>query len=137
MILAMRTDRPEAELYLIEKNQIVTHETWQAHRELADTILQKIEAIIESKNCKLADISGLIVFTGEGSFTGLRIGTTVANAIAYSNNVPIVVSSGSDWIDTGLKEIKEAKPGKLAVPIYHSEPNITQSKKLSLEERPK
>lgn len=137
MILAMRTDRPEAELYLIEKNQIVTHETWQAHRELADTILQKINTILESKNCKLADISGLIVFTGEGSFTGLRIGTTVANAIAYSNNVPIVVSSGSDWIDTGLKEIKEAKPGKLAVPIYHSEPNITQSKKLSLEERPK
>ncbi len=137
MILAMRTDRPEAELYLIEKNQIVTHETWQAHRELADTILQKINTILESKNCKLADIGGLIVFTGEGSFTGLRIGTTVANAIAYSNNVPIVVSSGSDWIDTGLKEIKEAKPGKLAVPIYHSEPNITQSKKLSLEERPK
>lgn len=144
MILAMRTDRPEAELYLIEKNQIVTHETWQAHRELADTILQKINTILESKNCKLADIGGLIVFTGEGSFTGLRIGTTVANAIAYSNNVPIVVSSsssssggGGDWIDTGLKEIKEAKPGKLAVPIYHSEPNITQSKKLSLEERPK
>lgn len=137
MILAMRTDRPEAELYLIEKNQIVTHETWQAHRELADTILQKINTILESKNCKLADIGGLIVFTGEGSFTGLRIGTTVANAIAYSNNVPIVVSSGSDWIDTGLKEIKEAKPGKLAVPIYHSEPNITQSKKLSLEERSK
>lgn len=137
MILAIRTDKVEAELYLIANDQIIDQYIWRAHRELADTILLKIEAMLNKNSFKISDISGIIVFTGEGSFTGLRIGTTVGNAIAYSNNVPIVASSGSNWINTGLKEIKDAKPGELAVPIYHSEPNITQSKKLSLEERPK
>lgn len=137
MILAIRTDQPEAELYLLKNGKIIAEIKWPAHRELADTILEKIESLLITANAKQPSLEGIVVFTGEGSFTGLRIGTTVANAIAYSNNIPIVAASGADWLEDGVKNLKNAEPGKLVAPVYHSEPNITKSKKLSLEERSK
>ncbi len=128
MILALRTDKPEAELYLYEQNNLVAKEVWEAHRELADTLLSKIREILENNNLKNEDITGIIMHTGEGSFTGLRIGTTVANAMAYSLNIPIVSSEGEDWISNGIESLKTAKVGELVVPKYNAEPNITKPK---------
>jgi tRNA threonylcarbamoyladenosine biosynthesis protein TsaB len=128
MILALRTDKPEAELYLYEHNNLVAKEVWEAHRELADTLLSKIREILKNSNLKNEDITGIIMHTGEGSFTGLRIGTTVANAMAYSLNVPIVSAEGEDWMSNGIESLKTAKVGELVVPKYNAEPNITKPK---------
>jgi tRNA threonylcarbamoyladenosine biosynthesis protein TsaB len=38
------------------------------------------------------DIEGVVCFKGPGSFTGLRIGLTVGNALAYAQNIPVVAS---------------------------------------------
>ncbi len=128
MILAIRTDKPEAELYLLENGEFTTEIKWEAHRELADTLLLKINDLLKSKNITQADIKGIIMHTGEGSFTGLRIGTTVANAMAYSLSVPIVAAKGDEWIKSGLDLIKSVKVGDLVVPKYNAEPNITKPK---------
>jgi len=128
MILAIRTDKPEAELYLLNDGKVASEIKWEAHRELADTLLVKIKELLESKNITNNDIEGIIMHTGEGSFTGLRIGTTVANAMAYSLNIPILAAKGDDWIDSGIKAIKSAKAGELVVPEYNAEPNITKPK---------
>lgn len=128
MILALRTDKPEAELYIYEQDNLVAKEVWEAHRELADTILTRIKELLENNNLKNEDITGIIMHTGEGSFTGLRIGTTVANAMSYSLDVPIVSSEGDNWIDNGIESLKTAKVGELVVPKYNAEPNITKPK---------
>ena len=128
MILALRTDKPEAELYLINNGKVESEIKWEAHRELADTLLLKINELLKSKNITQADIKGIIMHTGEGSFTGLRIGTTVANAMAYSLSVPIVAAKGDEWIRSGLEAIESAKVGGLVVPEYNAEPNITKPK---------
>lgn len=128
MILALRTDKPEAEIYIYDNDNLLAKETWEAHRELADTLLKNIREILESNNLKNEDITGFIIHTGEGSFTGLRIGNTVANAMAYSLNIPIVSSEGEDWISNGIESLKSAKVGELVVPKYNAEPNITKPK---------
>lgn len=129
MILAIRTDKPFAELYLFndKKEQIDSH-IWEANRKLADELLPTIQKLMSSNDVSIEDIKGIIIFTGEGSFTGLRIGTTVANTLAYSLASPIVESSGEDWIATGLVELEAAKPGSYVLPKYSSEPNITKPK---------
>lgn len=138
MILALRTDRPEAELYLFDnsRNEIDDFK-WTAHRELADTLLVQIQTLLKKNNVELSELTGLIVFTGEGSFTGLRIGSTVANTLAYSYDIPVVSAEGDEWKKTGLQNLLKAKPGDYVIPKYHSEPNITTSKKLSLEDTSK
>lgn len=128
MILALRTDKPEAELYLYDNDNLLAKETWKAHRGLADTLLSKIREILENNNLKNENVTGIIMHTGEGSFTGLRIGTTVANAMAYSLNIPIVSAEGEDWINNGIESLKTARVGELVVPKYNAEPNITKPK---------
>ncbi|MEI6169810.1 MAG: hypothetical protein WCP56_02310 [Candidatus Saccharibacteria bacterium] len=128
MILALRSDKPEAELYLFDDGKKVAEIKWEAHRELADTLLNKIKEILVNNNITDNEITGIIMHTGEGSFTGLRIGTTVANAMSYSLGVPIVATEGDNWISEGLGKITSSKPGNLVVPKYNSEPNISQPK---------
>ena len=128
MILALRSDKPEAELYLFDDGKKIAEIKWEAHRELADTILGKIKEILVNNNIADKDITGIIMHTGEGSFTGLRIGTTVANAMSYSLGVPIVATEGDNWISEGLGKITSSKPGDLVVPKYNAEPNISQPK---------
>ncbi len=129
MILALRTDKPEAELYLFDSSdQQVDSYKWVGDRQLADTLLTKIESLLTSNESKLTDLTGLIVFTGEGSFTGLRIGSTVANTLAYSYKLPIVNAQGADWLNKGLQNLQSAQPGNYVLPKYHSEPNITKPK---------
>ena len=128
MILALRSDKPEAELYIFDDGKKIAEIKWEAHRELADTILGKIKEILVNNNIADKDITGIIMHTGEGSFTGLRIGTTVANAMSYSLGVPIVEAEGENWINEGLGKITSSKPGNLVVPKYNAEPNISQPK---------
>lgn len=126
MILAIRTDNPVAELYLYENEKIRSKDIWEAGNKMSLQLNEHIENLIQKDYSK---ISGIIVFQGPGSFTGLRIGMTVANAIAYSLDVPIVGSLGKEWIQDGLKEFKSAKKGVYVMPLYGAKPNITKQKK--------
>ena len=129
MILALRTDKPEAELYLLNTTgeQIASHH-WQADRQLADTLLKTILAFLEQNKLELKDLTGIIVFTGRGSFTGLRIGTTVANALAYGLGIPVVSADGEDWLTNSASKLDAAQKGSYVIPTYDSEPNITRPK---------
>lgn len=129
MILALRTDKPEAELYLLEKESVKDSIVWQAHRELSDTIIQKIETLLKKNTIWFPDIRGIIVYQGPGSFTGLRIGITVANTLAYANNIPITGGQGEDWQKDGYKRLQLQKAPQVIVPHYGSEAHITQPRK--------
>ena len=43
----------------------------------------QIEKALKKKKAKLEDIKEIKVQTGPGSFTGLRVGVTVANTLAW------------------------------------------------------
>lgn len=128
MILALRTDSPKAELYLYENNIQIDSYTWLAERRLADELLVKIEELLKKNTVEFGNLSGIIIFTGSGSFTGLRIGTTVANSLGYAQSIRVIDSDGVDWIKSGLKKLKSASNSKYVVPRYDSEPNITSPK---------
>jgi len=130
MILALRTDKPEAELWLLDADgSEYSRYSWEAHRQLASSLLAKIHWFLTENQVSTDDLTGLIVFTGQGSFTGLRIGATVANALAYAHNFPIISTVGDDWLTTGATSLEAAKPGVYIIPTYDKEPNITQPKK--------
>lgn len=127
MILAVRTDKPEAELHLLtNKGKVHASYEWEAHRTLAATLLTNIHQFLSREGIKARDLEGLIVFTGSGSFTGLRIGATVMNALAYSHGLPIVTGAGENWQSDGLVKVRVAKPGSYVIPSYDREPNITK-----------
>lgn len=52
-------------------------------------VLPMIEELLHEHTLKLADITAISVVTGPGSFTGLRVGATVANVLGYLLDVPV------------------------------------------------
>lgn len=130
MILTLRTDSPVAHIGLYAKDgrQLSNH-TWQADRQLARDLLGVIETQLAKNAASFATLSGIVVFEGPGSFTGLRIGLTVANTLAYAQNIPIVGAQGDDWIALGLAALQKGKNARIVLPHYGGEPNITQPKK--------
>lgn len=127
--LTMRTDKPEAEIGIYDNQKQLAYETWQAHRELAETIHKRLQKILNMLSISLEDVEGIICFKGPGSFTGLRIGLTVANALAYAQKVPIVATEGLEWKENGIKDLLSGKNQKIALPEYGAEPNITKQRK--------
>lgn len=129
ILLAVRTDKPEAEIGIFDDEKQIAYEVWEAHRQLAETIHQKIRTLLESNNLALTQVRGIVCFEGPGSFTGLRIGLTVANALSYGLQIPIVASSDENWIKNGVQSIKEGKNDIQALPFYGADAHITPQKK--------
>jgi tRNA threonylcarbamoyladenosine biosynthesis protein TsaB len=128
IILTLRTDKPEAEIGLYNDQTQLAYEVWQAHRQLAETIHAKIRDLLASQAKDWADIQGIVVYRGPGSFTGLRIGVSIANTLAYSLDIPIIATD-NDWIEKGIATL-QTNPSKTAVvPEYGRPATVTTPKK--------
>lgn len=103
--------------------------SWQANRELAETIHKVIEEQLKKQGISYKNIDGIIFYKGPGSFTGLRIGASVANALACSLDIKIVGTNGESWIEDGLDKLSNNLDDKIVVPEYGAPPNVTQQKK--------
>jgi tRNA threonylcarbamoyladenosine biosynthesis protein TsaB len=129
MILLIRTDKPEAELYLYDKNGQVDVFKWEAHRQLAETLHKKIKELLDENNIEWSGLTGIGCFKGPGSFTGLRIGLTVANALANSLSVPVIAEGSDDWAKRCVERLGNHENDHIAKPDYGRPAHITQQKK--------
>jgi tRNA threonylcarbamoyladenosine biosynthesis protein TsaB len=127
--LVIRTDKPEAELYVLEDSKKLVELKWQAHRKLAETLNFKIDEILNKSSISYSDLDAIAVYKGPGSFTGLRIGISTANALAYGLGLPIVACAGNDWLDKAAKDLANGKNDKIAVPNYGAPVRTTKPRK--------
>lgn len=129
IILTIRTDKPKSEIGLYKDNEKLAYEVWEAHRQLAETIQEKIKDILNSQGLSLDNVEGIVVYKGPGSFTGLRIGISTANALAYGLNVPIIGTEGDEWLDSAVKTLKNGQNDKQVLPEYGAPVFTTKPKK--------
>lgn len=128
MIIFLDTSTAVCKVRLLD-DQLDISKSWEAGRELSKGLLAFLRDLLTSNSKSWSDISGLVIYKGPGSFTGLRIGHTVLNTIAYSEEVPIVGATGDNWQDEGLARIKAGEDDKIVLPLYGAEANITVPRK--------
>jgi len=129
ILLTIRSDNPTAEIGLFDGSNKLAYKAWEGHRQLAETIHHKIEAMLKSQHKQWHDIEGIVCFQGPGSFTGLRIGLTVANALTYSLTIPIVACKSNDWIAHGIKRLLAGESDQIALPEYGAPVHTTTQRK--------
>ncbi|PID31757.1 tRNA (adenosine(37)-N6)-threonylcarbamoyltransferase complex dimerization subunit type 1 TsaB [Candidatus Saccharibacteria bacterium] len=129
-ILCIRTDKPEAELALYDaQGKQLDQVVWHAHRQLAETLHAKIVGLLHAHGAELHDIAGIVAYQGPGSFTGLRIGLSVANALADAVGCPIVAGSGSEWESAGVQRLVEGQNDEAVLPEYGAAARVTKPRK--------
>lgn len=52
-------------------------------------LLGLIDKVLQKKKKKLGDLTGIEINLGPGSFTGLKVGVAVANALSWSLKIPL------------------------------------------------
>lgn len=130
MILAIKTDNPTAELIVLgDDGQEIVREEWLAERRLAHELLGKLEEMLARAHGNWSSLTGLIVFKGPGSFTGLRIGISVMNTIAYSQKLPIIGSMDEAWLADGVDRLRNGEDDRIVLPEYGAPARITTPKK--------
>ena len=83
--------------------------TWVAGRTHGERLLPAIGRLHGEANLRRSRIRGVIVGTGPGAFTGLRVGLATAKAIAHELAVPIVGVSTGEALIRGAVEAGEAR----------------------------
>lgn len=126
--LTIRTDKPESEIGLYNGETQLAYETWHAHRQLAETIHAKIESLLMDKELSLDQLEAIAIYKGPGSFTGLRIGMSVANALSDSYSIPIASETGDNWASIAQQRLAVGDNEQVALPEYGALPHITKQK---------
>lgn len=121
-ILYLDTSEPEARLAIWEEGIELSRLEWEAGRELSMTLSQKYQALLKQAKIEQKELSGVAVFVGPGSFTGLRIGLSFANGLAFGLSIPIYETKNRDNFATD-------NPKEIALPFYGAPPKITKPKK--------
>ncbi len=128
MIVLMDTSTPECRLTLVSEDATYEH-IWQANRELAKGLLAFLRDSLGEHQREFQDISGIGVMLGPGSFTGLRIGITVANTLSDSLSISIVGTATEKWQEDALQRLHAGENDRLLLPAYGAEANITKPRK--------
>jgi tRNA threonylcarbamoyladenosine biosynthesis protein TsaB len=129
MILVLRTDDKVVQCMLYEAENRLAEKAWEAGRELSNQLLGVIEDMIAQNGSSLEAIQGCIYYAGPGSYTGLRIGVSVVNALGYSYVIPVVATSGDNWIEDGLKKLEKTHSFTPITPNYGGNARVTEPKK--------
>lgn len=130
MLLGIKTDGPTVEFCLYHQGgAAVANKTWEAGRTLARNLLRELSQFLVENDSSFETLSGLFVFRGPGSFTGLRIGITVMNTLAYAQKLPIVGEIGERWTEQALGRLTNGENDHVILPEYGAAARITASRR--------
>lgn len=128
MYLLLDTSTATCRVTLVDGDAHTDYE-WLADRELAKGLLKYLVDCLVERGRTLADMQGLAVYQGPGSFTGLRIGITTLNTIASSERIAIVGATGDDWQAATLARLAAGEDDKIVLPEYGRDARITTPRK--------
>lgn len=114
---------------IVEEGKVLSEIKEEYGQSLSKVALPRIVSMFEDNNLKPIDIDKIIVVNGPGSFTGIRIGLTIAKVYAWSLDIPITtilsleamaISSNKDKVHVPLID---ARRGYVFTAIYDNSGN--------------
>lgn len=83
-------------------------------------LLPVVEGTLKKNKLSLQDIKKILVNQGPGSFTGVRVGVTVANTLAWTLDIPVLGYKDGELDETliKIKKTKNLKFEKIVLPYY-------------------
>ena len=88
-ILAIDTATMVSSVAVADEKRLLAELTVQTRLTHSETLLPHIEKVLQLAGVEKAELTGVAVSLGPGSFTGLRIGLAAAKAISYGLSIPI------------------------------------------------
>ena len=123
-------------IYIIEDSNVLVYKKIETLKDMANSIMPLIRDSFNEVDFDIKDIDKIFVTVGPGSFTGVRVGITVAKTISWSLNIPVYPISTLEYlasIDCNCNKIIsiiDARRGNVFVGFYDSNLNKLATEKL-------
>lgn len=94
-ILAIETSTSQGSLALASRDSfgklnVLAQTSWTRQKSYGESLLPAISHLLNSNDLQLAQLNGIALSLGPGSFTGVRLGVAVARAFGFTSNLPIL-----------------------------------------------
>lgn len=99
---------------IVKDNELLIDKKKNLGKDLSVYTISIVSDMFNEVNLKPSDIDKIIVVNGPGSFTGIRIGITLAKIFAWTRNIPITTITSLEAM------AKSIKTDKLVVPIINA-----------------
>ncbi|MEH7098090.1 tRNA (adenosine(37)-N6)-threonylcarbamoyltransferase complex dimerization subunit type 1 TsaB [Neobacillus vireti] len=125
-ILAIDTSNYVLGVALLEDNQVLGEYITNLKKNHSVRIMPAIETLMKDCDRVPADLTKIVVAKGPGSYTGVRIGVTVAKTLAWTLNIPLVGISSLEILAAGtgryfdgyVSPIFDARRGQVYTALY-------------------
>lgn len=92
-ILGIDTSTQVASVAVMDENVVIGEFTINTKKTHSQKIMPMVENLLFDLDMDISDLDRIAVANGPGSFTGVRIGVTVAKGLAHAHNTEIVTMS--------------------------------------------
>lgn len=89
MILRINTEDAEVIEVSLKKEGQETLKMTDKNRFGSQALLPLIRRLLKEAKVEFKDLKGIEVAKGPGSFTGIKVGASVANALGFSLGIPV------------------------------------------------
>ena len=139
--LVIDTSSSYVTVSIIKDNTLVHEFKKKIDNDIASKIMSIINMELVESSIDIKDVEKIFVVNGPGSFTGVRIGVTIAKTIAWALNINVVPISSLELMATTpttnkyIVPLIDARRGNVYAGVYDTDLNvITEDKLVSISE---
>ena len=111
-ILALDTSSAVNVIGLTDGERTLADFSWEARDNSLEKVITHLDLVLKRGGVRLLDIQGIAVGIGPGSWTGVRVGVTVAKTLAYYGRQPVCGVTSLEAL-----ALQEGNSTRLLVPL--------------------
>ena len=89
MVLSLDTFSENLGIAIFLENKLIYHLSIYKFKPFSEVLVKKLDDIFKELSLNKREIKKVVINKGPGSYTGLRVGISIAKTISYSLNIPI------------------------------------------------
>lgn len=126
-ILAIDTSNNPLGVALLEDDKVIGEYITNLKKNHSIRIMPAIQTLMKDCERVPADLTKIVVAKGPGSYTGVRIGVTIAKTLAWTLHIPLVGVSSLEVLASGagrhfdgyISPLFDARRGQIYTGLYH------------------
>lgn len=109
LILSLETSTSVSSVALCKDSELIISCILSKEKSNSGSLVKMIQNAVEFSECNLKDLEGIAVSKGPGSYTGLRIGTSVAKGLCFALDIPLIAINTLESMALGINKYNTEK----------------------------